>query len=106
MEQSPPVEDQDNPTSQITAEMFPENTVTVILKYKGKLYTKGGMLSDPTDSAELYRTLARVRLLLHGMQLTIFHTLGGHSQDENMDLWYRTRRAKMVAADVKRGIEL
>jgi len=94
----------ENKTDQIKADMFPDNTVTVIVKHDGKLYTKGTMLQEQLDKDGIYRSMARIKATTHDLLQTVFYVLGNQPQSTDMDIWYEREKRSRQDHDRSMGV--
>ncbi len=93
-----------NNTDKITADFFPDNSVSVFVKSNGQLYTRGALIEPMNTSDGLYRSLARVKGVLHGVQLTLFYTLGKQPKNVDLDVWYAREQAGRRTHDRLMGV--
>ena len=75
----------DNKTNQIDHDLIPDNTVTIIMKAGGKIYTKGltlPVIDTSTPDEDVTMAMQRVKDVGDICINTLFYTLKGHSQKD------------------------
>lgn len=75
----------DNRTNEINADLIPENTVTIIMKTGGKVYTKGltlPVIDKATPDEDVHMAMQRVKDTADICINTIFYTLKGHAEKD------------------------
>ena len=79
--------------------MFPESSITVIVKFDGKVYSKGVLFGDLKADQGLYVAMAQGRRLSDELQQTLFHHLGGRSASVNCYDWYNRKKTEAQLKD-------
>lgn len=65
--------------------LLDDNTITVIVKHKGKVYAKGQRV-ELDDDRGLYNTLVALDKTVFALQKTVFYELAGKPDDVTFDL--------------------
>jgi hypothetical protein len=76
----------DDRTNEIKHDLIPDGTATIIVKYKGKVYSKGMALGDLNDEKQLRTTLMNLDALVYIFQRTVFYTFAEQPKNKMFDL--------------------
>jgi hypothetical protein len=75
----------ENSTNEINHDKIPENTVTIIIKSGGKIYSRGltlPVITTDTPDEDVTMAMQRVRDMGNICVNTIFYTLKGHAKTD------------------------
>lgn len=81
----PAIDPEQNKTNEINTDLIPDNTVTMIIKSGGKVYTKGltlPVINRDTPDEDVHMAMQRVKDVGDIGVNTVFYKLKGHREKD------------------------
>lgn len=77
----------------MTSDEIPDNSLTIVLKYKGKFYSQGHLISELSTDDNLFDTLDKLHRSVQVMRNTIFNNLAKR-EGEPHNFYQRIKKSR------------